>query len=553
VATDSDGNLYVGNYGAGRISVYQSDGFPLREFWLDAPGDMEVLADGRILAKHGGGPELYFIDQDSEAVTAAIDPEVVDAAFNDGWFLAASANGNTIYLSDTNAGLIRKFVNGVFSADIGAAQLDHPQDVELDANGNLVVVDDYNDSVHWFEPDGDYIGGYDGGEDLTPNAGELRGPMGLAISADGTVLVSDRERDRVLRFNGTTRAFLSEWGRSGYGDGLSNNMPDPLGAEAHFWSMSGIAPVAGGKVLICDDFNCRTGIYDSASGNLVLGVMDYMAPEGEFVLPQSIGVRESDGAYAVLDGASYCVTLMDRKNKVLDCNYLETGVDGDVLTGRIDHTPGGICWAGSKLFVTHDWTKLTEFSEDFNTYRVLAVDWGDDPGQFKGNNGMCSEGNTLYVSDRDNDRVQVFVNGTYSRSIAMPNPGSNNIEEIALDKSRRWLFVLDNPWNDGSKILRFNVDTGEYLDALEFGFGVGGILACDPAGYVYVYYWGSEGLLHKYDPPPGANQPWPYMCGLAPYGDGDGNVRNVQSLTISPDGRYLIGDRDRRQVVILTP
>ncbi len=552
VTTDLQGNLYIAQGVAGRISVYDPEGQPLREFWLDGPEDIEVLSDGHILVKQGGGAEVYSIDQSTGQTHWALDYDTVNAVFDGGWFLAANSSGSVIYLSDANAHCIRKFEGGVQTLVIGEAILEHPNDVELDPSGNLVVADDYADSIFWFAPDGSLLDSYDGSADLDPSDGELRQPLSLATFADGSVMVTDRERDRVLRFD-ASHNFVAEWGHGGFSDGSSLNLPSPLGEEGHFWSLYGIAALPGGRVLVSDEFNQRSGIFNKTDGMLIQGIGDYNPLPGEFVQPQAFAVRESDGAFAVLDGATYCCTVMSRRNKVLDSAYLETGIDGDILTGRLDRTPSSVAWTNNKLYFTHGYTVLTEYSDDFENYKVLGVDWGSDPTEFKGNGAMAVDGPLLYALDRDNDRIQVFDDGSYSRSIALPDPANTNADDMVLDKDHGWLFILDRPWNNQSRILRLNADTGALIDSWVPGFGLGGVLALDPAGYVYVYYWDSDGLMHKLKPPAQAGGEWQYMCGLAPYGDGDGNVRNIYGITISPDGRYLIGDRDRRQVVILAP
>ncbi|MCC7478693.1 hypothetical protein IT575_09590 [bacterium] len=553
VASDSAGNMYVGQLDAGRIDVYQPGGQPLREFWFGKASDLEVVDDGRILIRHAEGPEVYFLDQSDGSLSEPISADELAENFVEGAYLAASGDGEVIYLSDADTGVIRKFVGGVHDLDIGAGQLEHPQDVELDSQGNLVVVDDSADSVFWFEPDGSFIGSYDGSANLDPDTGELRGPCGLAVQPDGTVLVTDRERDRVVCIMSASRTCAGEWGESGYSDGAGTLQPGGLGDEARFWSPRGIAPLSGGRVLVADEHNCRAGAYDQDSGVLELGLMDYSSPVGEYVNPQSFAVRESDGAFAVVDSTTYSVTLLDRRNQVLDFAYLETGLDGDALSGRLDRTPREICWSADKLYLTHNFSNLTEYSADLESYRVLAVDKGSGPGQFKGDYGMAADGDTLYVGDRDNDRVQVFVDGEYERSIPMPNPAGNSLGALALDKDNGYLYVLDNPNAGTSQILRMDAATGAFLDSHSFGFAVGSVLACDPAGFVYVYYFSPQGLLHKYRPSDAPGGDWELVCDFALSGDGDGELRSVGGLSISADGRFMIGDRVRRQVVILAP
>ena len=71
------------------------------------------------------------------------------------------------------------------------------RDVDVDGNGNILVLDDQDFSLSWFGPDGRFRGrtGRDGG-----GPGEFRAPAGLAVSPAGQIYVLDTASRRIAEF-----------------------------------------------------------------------------------------------------------------------------------------------------------------------------------------------------------------------------------------------------------------------------------------------------------------------------------------------------------------
>jgi hypothetical protein len=214
-----------------------------------------------------------------------------------------------------------------------------------------------------------------------------------------------------------------------------------------------------------------------------------------------------------------------------------------------------VCWSSNgRLYFTHAYNKLTEYSEDFGSYRLLAYDWGEEPAEFKGAYSLCEHNGYLYISDRDNSRIQVFNGlGNYERSIAMPNQVDQRPDRVAYDSAHGWLYVLDRAWDQQSMVHRFVAATGQHLDSLSPGYGMGAALAVDPNGHIYVYHGDDGFLLERWAPPASPGGAYSLVDRFLSWGDGDGEVRDVSWLTISPDGRYFVCDRGRQQIVILAP
>ena len=88
------------------------------------------------------------------------------------------------------------------------APFNHPADVAVAGDGTIYVSDGYgNSSVHRFSAEGDWSGSW-GRPGTGP--GEFTTPHAVWALADGRVLVTDRENDRIQVFD-AEGAFIEEW------------------------------------------------------------------------------------------------------------------------------------------------------------------------------------------------------------------------------------------------------------------------------------------------------------------------------------------------------
>ena len=77
------------------------------------------------------------------------------------------------------------------------------------------------------------------------------------------------------------------------------------------------------------------------------------------------------------------------------------------------------------------------------------IESGDGPDQFRSVHGVeLSRDGHVYVSDRDNSRVQVFDrNGKFERQVFVhrtaPSRQSASGIGLSADKQQRWLYVID--------------------------------------------------------------------------------------------------------------
>lgn len=142
-------------------------------------------------------------------------------------------------------------------------------------------------------------------------------PAGIAVSSDGTVYLADNRNHviRVVNAVGVVSTLAGSFGVSGSADGL--------GVAARFHFPSGVAIVADGSLIVTDTGN-HTIRRVSPSGSVVTlagapGIADYL--DGPFVSarfrsPQGVAVAASDGAIFVADCGNHVIRRIDSNGDV---------------------------------------------------------------------------------------------------------------------------------------------------------------------------------------------------------------------------------------------
>ena len=180
IAVDAVGNLYIG--ASGRLC--------------------KVTGDGSIRVIAGTGDHNYSGDG-KPAVSATFDTPVA---------IAVNASGTVVYFSDETHNVVRKIgADGIITAVAGTgspgysndgqpgntAQLNGPEGLALDGNGNLYIADRFNNRIRKVRSDGTittFAGtGVSGtsGDGVVPTLGNLFEPEDVAVDPNGTVYIAD--------------------------------------------------------------------------------------------------------------------------------------------------------------------------------------------------------------------------------------------------------------------------------------------------------------------------------------------------------------------------
>lgn len=196
---------------------------------------------------------------------------------------------------------------GAGDGGAGAARLNDPSGLDIDAAGNLYVADAGNHRVRKLAPDGTgstLAGGVAGSADGAAGLGRFDAPLGVAYRHDGTLLVADGRgrRVRAIAPDGAVTILA--------GDGEAGDR-DGSGAEARFQAPTGLALDATGAVYVADSQNLAVRkIY--SDGRVVTLARAPRPASGEPVFVPTDVVAMPDGRIVVSDSSHHVLFEVDQ-------------------------------------------------------------------------------------------------------------------------------------------------------------------------------------------------------------------------------------------------
>jgi sugar lactone lactonase YvrE len=290
VASTADGTLYVSDAGdAQRIRRITPDGVVStlaggREGLVDGPGPqarfrtpsgVALAPDGVLYVADTGNNAIRRIAPDGVVSTVAgngnaghVDALGPDARFNGPIGLAIDGSGRIIVADTYNDRIRLVDANGVVTTIAGSGQpgvldgpalearFDTPCGVAVDRAGNIYVADTGNGAVRVISPAGmvSTIG--------PPPPFGLLDPIGIAVSADGLVYVTDA-RGRVVEITPGVDARIVAGGSPGFANGP--------GGAARFRAPAGLVVASPGRLVVADSRNALVRLV-AARRHLELGV-----------------------------------------------------------------------------------------------------------------------------------------------------------------------------------------------------------------------------------------------------------------------------------------
>lgn len=199
---------------------------------LNQPRGLASGPDGSLYIADSQNHRIVVVKNGQVTLTfGGFSPEGEPGLFNEPWGVAVSPDGDFIYVADTWNHRVQVFTTngeyvnswGVFATDEEPFSLWGPRDIDVDADGNLLVTNTGNKRVNVYAADGTPLGIF--GE-FGFEAGQFDEPVGIAVSASGRVFVADTWNQRMQAFepdgSGSYR-FVTAWDISGwYSDSLQN-------------------------------------------------------------------------------------------------------------------------------------------------------------------------------------------------------------------------------------------------------------------------------------------------------------------------------------------
>ncbi len=361
VAVSPNGTLYM----AGGLNVYQLDDgvfvsvvqnppplFLPTGIAVDASGNLYVAGSNEIFEISNGPPTV--VAGNGTAGFSGDGGPAASAELNTAESVAVDAAGN-LYIADFMNNRIRKVTKGVIATIAGngtiafsggngsplGAQLNLPQGVAVDDNGNLYIADSASNRVFKVSHGvvttiaGNGAAGFSGDNGPAANA-QLNSPQGVAIDASGNVYITDTMNNRIRKVTSGVITTVVGNGTPGYsGDGgpaLSAQLDDPQG---------GLAVDSAGNLYVADTFNGRirevsNGVITTVAGNGRFGSSGDGGPAAGAMLNGPVGVAVDSRGNLYIADTGYPFDGIGRIRKV------SNGIITTVAGAGLAPTPGNL-------------------------------------------------------------------------------------------------------------------------------------------------------------------------------------------------------------------
>ncbi|MDF2736627.1 MAG: hypothetical protein K0S93_483 [Nitrososphaeraceae archaeon] len=293
---------------------------------------------------------------------------------------------------------------GSFGTDEG--QFNRPHDIVFDSKGFLYINDRELNTFQKFSPDGRFISEFgEEGDEL----GQYRSPYSMAMDSNDNIYVLDRGNDRIVKVDtdgnvlGALYSFNGPWITNEDDDDISEN-----GDETGFASPEAMAIDKNGNFYLTDTGNDRVIKFDKNFKYVSQFGQEGKGP-GQFDHPHGIGIDSK--------GNIYINTLNEPRIQKFtnDGKFIkEWGTNGTgpgQLTTPLEHLKVD---SKDRVFIVDSASnpRVQVFDSDGKLLTQFGK-VGVGNGEFKkpehvAFNEKDGKG-TIYVVDRGNHRIQVFV------------------------------------------------------------------------------------------------------------------------------------------------
>ncbi len=221
--------------------------------------------------------------------------------------------------------------------------------------------------------------------------GQFALPLGLAVSPQGIIFVSDSTNHRIQKFTNDGR-HVSTFATHGTRPG---NLSVP----------EGLAVLGEDKLYVADCGNNRIQIFSQKNGRFQGGFGKKGTSAGEFIAPKYLAIDTKNGRVLVSDTGNFRIQALT--------------LDGKPLM-QFGHPKGGSVYLSSPYSVTVDEDGFILVTETKSHYVTVLTprgalvrhlgNQGDGPGKFRTPYGICvnANGPQVVVTDSTSYCIQIF-------------------------------------------------------------------------------------------------------------------------------------------------
>ena len=338
------------------------------------------------------------------------------------WFL----NGNAVYTAHNTGFKVKgNTAAGSLTSGSGANQLYAPNDVSVDAAGNIFILDGFNNRVQKWAPGATEGITVAGGNGIGSASNQLFLPQGFYVDPSGNIYIADLYNHRVQKWAPGATAGITVAGGNGYGS-AANQLAFPHDVFVD----------ASGNVYITDGDNNRIQKWapGATSGVTVAGGNGYGSADNQLNSPFSVFVDESGNIY-----------ISDRANSRIQ-KWAAGATSGITVAGgspgsdstQLNDPRGIYVDAQGDVYIADYFNNRIQKWMPGASYGVTVAGLlqnGKTAVQFFNPSGVyVMPAGYLYVADEGNNRVQKFDPALHiNKSFRPEQAGTYNV--IATYKS----------------------------------------------------------------------------------------------------------------------
>jgi DNA-binding beta-propeller fold protein YncE len=257
-----------------------------------------------------------------------------------------------------------------------------PRGVTVDADGNVIVADSYNQRIQKLDPSGSWIWSIGVRGNATGYFLNYPGDV-AADRSDGSIVVADTANNRIKKFTAGGVLVWQEGTAGGSGEDAVNQP-------------AGIAVGPDGKVYVADTLNKRIKILDGSDGT-------FLSAFGGTNLGSPVGVA--------VDPATGTIYVADTGKKAIQV-FSSGGSFLRSITQTAMKRPYDVAVDGSRIYVPdrgqHKFFMFDKNSSGSAGFQGSFGGMGTGMNQFRDPQGISYYAGKIYISDVQNDRIQVW-------------------------------------------------------------------------------------------------------------------------------------------------